>query len=169
MIGSKCPGQDTRNWTYDSIVEVDCPGCGNSLEFWKTDIRLRCRNCGRLVVNKKFDMGCAEWCAYAEQCIGGAAKGYKPDTLRKKLENAAAQLLNKDEKEKLDKIIKESEDKALGEGKELLQLVASAVFNAINRKYGPAKVEEVINGMVENGAITPDIASKLREEAFKND
>ncbi len=66
----KCPGQDERFWKPDDIFEVGCPGCGESMEFFKDEPKLKCRNCGRMVVNPKIDLGCAEWCRYAQQCIG---------------------------------------------------------------------------------------------------
>jgi len=69
----KCPGQDQKFWKPDDIFEVRCPGCGQSVEFFKDEPKLKCRNCGRMVINPKIDLGCAEWCRYAEQCLGVAA------------------------------------------------------------------------------------------------
>ena len=40
------------------------------MEFFKDEPKLKCRNCGQMVVNPKIDLGCAEWCQYAQQCIG---------------------------------------------------------------------------------------------------
>jgi hypothetical protein len=40
------------------------------VEFFKDEPKLKCRNCGQMVVNPKIDLGCAEWCQYAEQCLG---------------------------------------------------------------------------------------------------
>jgi len=66
----KCPGQDERFWKPDDIFEVQCPGCGGAMEFFKDEPKLKCRHCGQIVVNPKIDLGCAEWCQYAQQCLG---------------------------------------------------------------------------------------------------
>ena len=71
----RCPGQDQRFWKPEDIFEIDCPQCGKSVEFFKDEPKLKCRNCGNLVVNPKIDLGCSEWCQYAEQCIGVAKEG----------------------------------------------------------------------------------------------
>lgn len=69
----RCPGQDQRYWKPDDIFEVPCTGCGSSIEFFKDEPKLKCRKCGSIVDNPKIDMGCAEWCQYAEQCLGISA------------------------------------------------------------------------------------------------
>jgi putative nucleotidyltransferase with HDIG domain len=69
----RCPGQDQRFWKPEDIFEVRCPDCGQSVEFFKDEPKLKCRKCGRMVVNPKIDLGCAEWCQYAEQCLDVAA------------------------------------------------------------------------------------------------
>ena len=66
----RCPGQDQRFWKPEDIFEVKCTGCGVSVEFFKDEPKLKCCKCGRIVVNPKIDLGCAEWCQYAEQCLG---------------------------------------------------------------------------------------------------
>jgi hypothetical protein len=70
---SQCPGQDKRFWKPDDIFESPCPACGAAIEFWKDDVRRRCRGCGATAANPRFDMGCAAWCQFAEQCLGAAA------------------------------------------------------------------------------------------------
>ncbi|MGB2755966.1 MAG: hypothetical protein WBD75_06130 [Phycisphaerae bacterium] len=72
---SQCPGQDKRFWKPDDIFESPCPECGAAIEFWKDNVRRRCRGCGATVANPRFDMGCAAWCRFAEQCLGAAAVG----------------------------------------------------------------------------------------------
>jgi hypothetical protein len=69
----KCPGQDTRYWKKEDIFEVRCPVCHTSAEFFKDDVRRRCNKCNSWVPNPKLDLGCIEWCNYAEECVG---KGY---------------------------------------------------------------------------------------------
>jgi hypothetical protein len=65
----RCPGQDERFWKPGDIFEVQCPGCGNAAEFFKDEPKLKCRKCGRIILNPKIDLGCAEWCKYADQCL----------------------------------------------------------------------------------------------------
>lgn len=66
----KCPGQDMMFWKPGDIYEVDCPGCGRTVEFFKDDTARRCGHCGHRFANPKMDFGCAAYCPYAEQCIG---------------------------------------------------------------------------------------------------
>jgi len=66
----RCPGQDQRFWKPDDIFDVKCPGCGQTVEFFKDEPKLKCRECGQTVINPKIDLGCAQWCRYAEQCLG---------------------------------------------------------------------------------------------------
>lgn len=66
----KCPGQDKRFWKPDDIFEVNCPECGTPIEFWKDDPKLKCPGCKKLIANPKLDLSCAEWCKYAEECLG---------------------------------------------------------------------------------------------------
>ncbi len=67
----KCPGQDSRYWKGDAIFEAACPYCKAAIEFFKDDTSRKCPNCGRRVPNPEMDFGCAEYCPYAKQCLGG--------------------------------------------------------------------------------------------------
>lgn len=67
---ARCPGQDMRNWGFDAIFDVECPKCGETLEFFKDEIKHRCRKCGEIVFNDRIDLGCAKWCPSAESCVG---------------------------------------------------------------------------------------------------
>ncbi|MHC4475872.1 MAG: HD domain-containing protein [Planctomycetota bacterium] len=69
----RCPGQDQRFWKPDDVFETPCPVCGKAVEFFKDEPKLKCRKCGQQVANPKIDLGCAEWCQYAEQCVGVTA------------------------------------------------------------------------------------------------
>jgi hypothetical protein len=71
----KCPGQDRRYWTPEDISEVDCPVCGGQVELWKDQGVTKCPKCGFPVRNPKVELGCAQWCAFATECIG-----YDPGT-----------------------------------------------------------------------------------------
>jgi hypothetical protein len=64
----RCPGQDQRFWKPDDIFEVKCPHCDGAVEFFKDEPKLKCRKCKKLVFNPKLDLGCAQWCRYAQQC-----------------------------------------------------------------------------------------------------
>ena len=66
----RCPGQDPRYWTAESVFETLCPECGISVEFFKDDSSRRCPGCGQAIRNPKLDLGCAEWCPYVEECLG---------------------------------------------------------------------------------------------------
>lgn len=70
MAITMCPGQDTSFWRPGDIFEVECSECGHAVEFFKDDASRRCRNCGRQVANPKLNLGCAQWCEHAEQCLG---------------------------------------------------------------------------------------------------
>jgi putative nucleotidyltransferase with HDIG domain len=69
----RCPGQDQRFWKPEDVFEVKCPSCNTTIEFFKDEPKLKCSKCGQMVVNPKLDLGCAEWCQYAQQCLGVSA------------------------------------------------------------------------------------------------
>jgi HD superfamily phosphohydrolase YqeK len=65
----KCPGTDMKFWKPGDIFDINCPKCGKRVEFFKDEVKRKCR-CGHVIVNPKIDFACAEWCPYAEQCVG---------------------------------------------------------------------------------------------------
>ncbi|GAB4266168.1 MAG: hypothetical protein Kow0092_18960 [Deferrisomatales bacterium] len=67
---SKCPGQDTQQWGYDAIYDVECPHCHHWIEFFKDEVKHRCKNCREVVFNDRLDLGCAKWCPSAASCVG---------------------------------------------------------------------------------------------------
>jgi putative nucleotidyltransferase with HDIG domain len=69
----RCPGQDQRFWKPEDIFEADCPQCGQAVEFFKDEPKLKCGMCGHTVVNPRIDLGCAEWCQYADRCLAVSA------------------------------------------------------------------------------------------------
>ena len=73
----KCPGQDMRFWKPEDVFDTQCPKCGSRVEFFKDEVRRKCRGCGHEIVNPKIDFGCAQWCQYAEQCIGAVPEEVK--------------------------------------------------------------------------------------------
>ncbi len=93
----RCPGQDLRFWKPEDIFEVQCPGCGGTVEFFKDEPKLKCRKCEQMVVNPKIDLGCAEWCQYAEQCLGvNVAKNLR--VMREKLIEEMKNVFGDDQK-----------------------------------------------------------------------
>lgn len=66
----RCPGQDMRYWTPKDIFDVACLACGRAIEFWRDEPSRSCPGCGREVRNPRIDLGCAEWCKYAAECLG---------------------------------------------------------------------------------------------------
>jgi len=65
----RCPGQDQRSWKPEDIFETQCPGCGQATEVFKDEPKPKRRKCGQMVFNPKIQLGCVQWCKYAEQCI----------------------------------------------------------------------------------------------------
>ena len=65
-----------RFWKPGDIFDTQCPKCGKRVEFFKDEVRRKCR-CGHEIVNPKLDFGCAQWCPYAEQCIGAVPEEVK--------------------------------------------------------------------------------------------
>ena len=76
----QCPGQDSRYWSGEDVFEIKCPKCGQDIEFFKDDSRRACKKCGHRLLNPKMDFGCAQYCQYAEQCLGTLS----PDLLKKR-------------------------------------------------------------------------------------
>lgn len=74
MEQMKCPGQDTRFWKPGDIFVTECPKCAAEIEFFKDDTRRRCAWCGHLFYNPKIELGCAEWCQYADKCVPDLVK-----------------------------------------------------------------------------------------------
>jgi hypothetical protein len=40
------------------------------MEFFKDESQRRCKKCNEKVRNPKLDLGCSEYCKFAEQCVG---------------------------------------------------------------------------------------------------
>lgn len=63
---AKCPGSDMRDMT---AVEVLCPECGTSVEFFSDEARRTCPGCGTKVTRDAVP-SCAARCTYGLTCIG---------------------------------------------------------------------------------------------------
>jgi NADH pyrophosphatase NudC (nudix superfamily) len=65
MIG-KCPGQNSG--TLRASLHK-CPKCGNEVEMFSDELKIRCKKCGEMVYKEKVP-SCIDWCASARQCLG---------------------------------------------------------------------------------------------------
>jgi hypothetical protein len=45
----QCPGQDTMFWKPTDVFEIECPKCGYPVEFFKFDVKRKCR-CGHPLI-----------------------------------------------------------------------------------------------------------------------
>ena len=70
MAMTQCPGQDTAFWKPGDIFEITCPNCHAQVEFYKDDAQRRCKGCGHVFPNPKLNEGCAQWCQFADKCLG---------------------------------------------------------------------------------------------------
>ena len=59
----KCSGNNTEEWGFDSIFDIECPNCGASVEFFKDEIRRYCPECREPVYTIRDDLGCGQWCS----------------------------------------------------------------------------------------------------------
>jgi hypothetical protein len=138
----RCPGQDQRFWKPEDIFEVQCSGCGKINEFFKDEPKLKCRSCGQVVVNPKIDLGCAEWCQYAEQCLGVSVIS-SLRAIRDKLVNEMEKCFAGDRKriEHAHAVLDYAEQIHAVEGGDPLVVRAAAILHDIGiheaeRKYG---------------------------------
>lgn len=138
----RCPGQDQRFWKPEDIFEAACPQCGKAVEFFKDEPKLKCRNCGNAVVNPRVDLGCAEWCQYADQCL--AVSDVKDASLiRDELIDEMKKVFEGDQK-RIDHalaVLNYAEQIQVVEGGDPLVVKAAAILHDIGileaeRKYG---------------------------------
>ena len=169
----KCPGQDQRFWKPEDVFEVRCSVCDKSVEFFKDEPKLKCRNCGHLVVNPKIDMGCAQWCQYAEQCLSVSAKS-EASIMQEKLIGQMANLFGSDQK-RIDhtrSVLNYAEQILSAEGGDPLVVKAAAILHDIGiheaeRKHGSSagKYQEI-----EGPPIAREILEKCGlDETFIDD
>lgn len=129
----KCPGQDQRFWKPDDIFEINCKGCGKVVEFWKDESSQKCPSCGVKMWNPKVEMGCAEWCQYADQCVGDLLKDKKAAVLCDKL-GAEMKACFGDDQKRIDhalKVLEYAERIHVVEGGDPLVIKAAAILHDI--------------------------------------
>lgn len=168
MFSTKCPGQDMRYWTAEDIHEEKCPNCGETVEFFKTDIRLRCRNCKTRMANPRFDMGCAEWCAHAEMCLGSGARGIQKKSFRALLEDEFQNLGGREPAnvQLIKNIIDQAEDRCRRENLDMLPVVAATVILALDKLKLLEDMDAFIERLVE-GLELPDQAIRTAGKIVK--
>ncbi len=135
MFAQKCPGQDTRYWTAKDVYEEKCPQCGEMVEFFKTDVRLRCRNCKTRIANPRFEMGCAQWCSYAEQCLGPGAKGLKTKSIKLALEEelVARAKSNPDVADQVKRLFEKAEEACIEDKLDLPPVIMNLLALALQK------------------------------------
>lgn len=164
----KCPGQDQRFWKPDDIFDIECSSCGALVEFWKDEPKLKCPKCKNQLVNPKLDPGCAEWCKYAKECLGGLGSpddSILCDNLVKEMKNIFA-----DDQKRINhalSVLKYAEQLQAIESGDPLVIKAAAVLHDIGIpqaqiKHGSAagKFQEI-----EGPAIAEKILAKYGVEA----
>lgn len=128
----RCPGQDQRFWKPEDIFNVRCPGCGQLVEFFKDEPKLKCRKCGQSITNPKIDLGCAEWCQYAEQCLG-VSPGEPVNVIRDRLIDQMKEVFAADQKriEHALSVLKYAEQIQSAEGGDPIVVKAAAILHDI--------------------------------------
>ena len=63
----RCPGLSGNKGSLDSKL-VRCSKCGNMVELFGDEVRVRCR-CGQWVFGEALP-ACFQWCESAKQCMG---------------------------------------------------------------------------------------------------
>ena len=120
------------------------------MEFFKDEPKLKCHNCGHIVINPKIDLGCAEWCQYAEQCLGVTVKNLT--SVRQKLVDEMKKVFGQDQKriEHALVVLDYAEQIQAVEGGDALVVKASAILHDIGiheaeHKYNSAagKYQEI--------------------------
>lgn len=164
---TKCPGQDTRYWDPEDIRDEICPYCGNTIEFWKTDIRVRCDKCKKVVSNPNFNLGCAAWCSFAEQCLGDVKKGYtRPDSIRQKIEEEAERLLKDEVLKEFKEALKRGEEISEQRGEQFLVIALSVFLNSVKKSFDRKEAEAKIDKALSRLGL-PFLASKQARQVIE--
>jgi len=133
---ARCPGQDQRFWKPEDIFEVKCPVCETSVEFWKDEPQVKCPGCKHEIVNPKLDLGCAQWCQYAEECLGMVNK-QEHTVLSNKLIECLRQIAGSDRNVIRDslEILRYAERILVNEGGDPLVIKAAAIFSQVFKPH----------------------------------
>jgi uncharacterized protein YuzB (UPF0349 family) len=156
MEQMKCPGQDTRFWKPGDIFVMECPKCGAEIEFFKDDTRRRCAWCGHLFYNPKIELGCAEWCQYAEKCVPDLVKEKKAaQTFKEILAERVKTHLEKDPPawEMTEKGVGYAQDLLKAEGGDPKVVLAATLLHRVDPEHAREFLEEL--------ATEPEIADAV--------
>ena len=116
----RCPGQDSRFWKEDAIFEVQCPHCGELIEFFKDDTTRRCRRCNQVLVNPRMDFGCALYCQYAELCLGEVPRELlkeRSNLLKERIASEVEKRLSKEIFQEISRFAKTMEERFKEQGR----------------------------------------------------
>ncbi|MDT8358202.1 MAG: hypothetical protein RQ758_06835 [Methanomicrobiaceae archaeon] len=69
MIFSHCPG--AANIRTPTLKIKKCPRCGEEVEVFSNDVKVKCGRCGFTIYNDL--QSCVKWCKYAKECVGEEA------------------------------------------------------------------------------------------------
>ena len=167
----RCPGQDPMFWKPGDVFEIMCPKCGYQVEFFKFDVKRKCR-CGHEMINPRINFGCAEWCPYGDNCIQGLpeemqtrTKEEKNNRLRERIYSEMKRYFGSDMKRVNHalKVAEYAEEILKIEGGHPLVVLGAAYLHDIGikeaeKKYGSASVEDQER---EGPAIARDILGRL--------
>ena len=56
--GDGCGVGDTRQWTANSLYDIQCKKCNTKVEFFKDDKKHKCPSCGEMIFNEKYGQDC---------------------------------------------------------------------------------------------------------------
>jgi len=168
MEQMKCPGQDTRYWKPDDIFVAECPKCGAEIEFFKDDTRRRCAWCGHMFYNPKIELGCAEWCQYAEKCVPDLVRAKKAaQNFKDLLAEMVKSHLEGDQAawDRTAKGAQFAQDLLKAEGGDPKVVLAAALLH----KVEPAKAQEFLSELETEPEITGSILELLAGRGAERD
>ena len=157
----KCPGQDTRYWKPDDIFTTECPKCGSEIEFFKDDTRRRCAWCGHRFYNPKIELGCAEWCQYADKCVPELYKEKQAmQTFKERLKERALALGGGDPDlaDRLDRSLALATDLLKAEGGDPKVVFAALLL----QKADPEQARSILTELETEAEIAQDILAVHR-------
>ncbi len=167
----KCPGQDSRFWKPEDVFEMQCLKCGWTVEFFKDDVKRKCR-CGEEIVNPRLDFGCAQWCDYGDQCLGvippeleELKQELERGRFKEKFSQAMKKYFGKDVKRihHAQKVARFAEEMVKGEGGNPLVVLGSAYLHEVGiqeaeKKHGSPSGEFHV---LEPPPIAKDLLKRL--------
>jgi hypothetical protein len=168
MEQMKCPGQDTRYWKPGDIFVAECPKCGAEIEFFKDDTRRRCAWCGHMFYNPKIELGCAEWCQYAEKCVPDLVRAKKAaQNFKDLLSEMVESHLQGDQAawERTAKGVQFAQDLLKAEGGDPKVVLAAVLLHRVE----PAKVREFLAELETEPEITESILELLAGQGAERD